>query len=342
MTATGNDTGRQAVGSFTDAAINVSTTQGETATAGVPTGTYVSGDIKSYRELDKINFRFTLTNSDAAARSGNVTIEYDDVGAGCSPAGFFQQPFNLGTWNSTHPPVESTAGSVPSVVPVGSPFVNGSDLEPRTAFRLQQQRDREDLLLPAAFGRRGSVQRIQHSRRIPSSSQTGDVGSPGTQSWPVPAKDVIQLGDVTVIKRIDRDGNGTFESLANPGEYQFCMPDYPTAPTCRSTDANGQVVFTNVPDGSHAITEQQLDFSQGTYAFVSGSGTGVNGGTCTFSGSTATATVVGDTTNPDSATCTFNNGLVKGRSSCVSTGSAPPAPRRCRSTMARPTLTPRS
>src|SRR6476619_6822573 len=82
VTATGNDTLRQATATFTDAAIGVSNTQGETATAGVPTGTYTNGDIKSYREADKINFRFTVTNSDSAARSGNLTIEFDDVGSG--------------------------------------------------------------------------------------------------------------------------------------------------------------------------------------------------------------------------------------------------------------------
>src|SRR4051794_33899887 len=50
VTATGNDTLRQATTSFTDAAISVSNTQGETATAGVPSGSYTNGDIKSYRE----------------------------------------------------------------------------------------------------------------------------------------------------------------------------------------------------------------------------------------------------------------------------------------------------
>ena len=46
------------------------------------------------------------------------------------------------------------------------------------------------------------------------------------------------------------------------------------------------VVFENVtPDGQHTVTEQQLVFTQGTYAFASGTGTN-----CTFSDSGATAT----------------------------------------------------
>src|SRR5207249_1264577 len=54
-------------------------------------------------------------------------------------------------------------------------------------------------------------------------------------------------------------------------------------------------------DGQHTITETQLVFTQGTYTFDSGSGTN-----CTFSGSTATATVASGTTATD-ATCIFNN-----------------------------------
>src|SRR3954451_24054989 len=314
VTATGNDTLRQATTSFTDAAISVSNTQGETATAGVPSGSYTNGDIKSYREGDFINFRFTVTNSDAAIRQGNLTIEFDDVGSGCTPEGFFVGSFGLGTHNGSHPPVENISGSSPTVTKVGGVSVNGSDWNQTINFQFNNAGSALVYFTLQLSDEAGACSGSSTHVGFSTGSQTGDVGSPGTQSWPVPAKDVIQIGDVTVIKKIDRDGNGTFESTAHAGEYKFCMADYPTSgtTTCQNTDSSGQTVFANVPDGSHAITEQQLDTTSGTYAFISGSGTGTNGGTCTFSGSTATATVVGSATKPQFATCTFNNGLVNG------------------------------
>src|SRR3954451_18855711 len=314
VTATGNDTLRQATTSFTDAAISVSNTQGETATAGVPSGSYTNGDIKSYREGDFINFRFTVTNSDAAIRQGNLTIEFDDVGSGCTPEGFFVGSFGLGTHNGSHPPVENISGSSPTVTKVGGVSVNGSDWNQTINFQFNNAGSALVYFTLQLSDEAGACSGSSTHVGFSTGSQTGDVGSPGTQSWPVPAKDVIQIGDVTVIKMIDRDGNGTFESTAHAGEYKFCMADYPTSgtTTCQNTDSSGQTVFANVPDGSHAITEQQLDTTSGTYAFISGSGTGTNGGTCTFSGSTATATVVGSATKPQFATCTFNNGLVNG------------------------------
>src|SRR3954449_10731785 len=314
VTATGSDTLRQATASFTDAAISVSNTQGETATAGVPSGTYTNGDIKSYREGDFINFRFTVANSDSAIRQGNLTIEFDDVGSGCTPEGFFVGTFDLGTHNSSHPAVETISGSSPTVTKVGGVSVIGSNWNQTIHFQFNNAGSALVYFTLQLSDEAGACSGSSTHVGFSTGSQTGDVGSPGTQSWPVPAKDVIQIGDVTVIKMIDRDGNGTFESTAHAGEYKFCMADYPTSgtTTCQNTDSSGQTVFANVPDGSHAITEQQLDTTSGTYAFISGSGTGTNGGTCTFSGSTATATVVGSATKPQFATCTFNNGLVNG------------------------------
>ncbi|MDO8617179.1 MAG: hypothetical protein Q7T33_15830, partial [Dehalococcoidia bacterium] len=141
------------------------------------------------------------------------------------------------------------------------------------------------------------------TQHISIGATTGDVKSAGNKTVPFPADDIIRLPDITVIKNIDRDGNGSFESTAAAGEYCFRLD----GGTCVATNGSGQVVFTNVtPDGAHTITETQLDFTQGTYAFVSGSGT-----SCTFSGSTATATVAAGSTATN-ATCTFNNRLDTG------------------------------
>jgi hypothetical protein len=135
----------------------------------------------------------------------------------------------------------------------------------------------------------------QHSRLNPAG---GDVKQTGEQNVPVPANQIIELPQITVIKNIDRDGDGTFEDTAAAGEFCFSLD----GGSCVPTNSSGQVVFMNVtPNGEHTITETQLDFTQGTYTFDSGSGTN-----CTFSGSTATATVASGTTATD-ATCIFNN-----------------------------------
>ena len=84
---------------------------------------------------------------------------------------------------------------------------------------------------------------------------------------------------------------------------------------CLLTNASGQVVFTDVTDvlGGHPIVEEQKIFTAGTYAFSSGSQTGAsNGGSCTFVGSTATATVPSSTGTPGSVTCIFVNTLAQG------------------------------
>ena len=47
-------------------------------------------------------------------------------------------------------------------------------------------------------------------RAVAAGGATGDVKDPGTKSWPVPASAVVELGDITVNKNIDRNGDGSF------------------------------------------------------------------------------------------------------------------------------------
>ena len=138
----------------------------------------------------------------------------------------------------------------------------------------------------------------QHTRLA---SGSASVGQTGAQNVPVPANKVIELPDITVTKMIDRDGNGSFESTASLGEYAFTLD----GSLVGTTDANGQVVFTNVqPDGVHTVTEQQVLTSQGTYMFVSGSG----GANVVFADATATVTIAAGTT-PTNGQVQFNNGF---------------------------------
>lgn len=124
--------------------------------------------------------------------------------------------------------------------------------------------------------------------------------SGGKQSVQLPVREIIELPDITVVKNIDRNGDGTFESTASANEYCFTLD----GGNCIPTDSAGQVLFQNVtPDGNHTITETQLDFSQGVYQFGNGNGSSQN---CTFVGQTATANVNAGAT-PTNATCVFNN-----------------------------------
>jgi hypothetical protein len=136
----------------------------------------------------------------------------------------------------------------------------------------------------------------QHSR-ISGGPNSGDFAATGAQNVPVPANKVIEIPNILVIKEIDRDGDGVFESTATAGEYEFCLD----GTTCIATDANGEVLFLNVePDGDHTITENQLIGPQ-IYLFEEGAGTN-----CTFTGDTATANIAAGST-PKEAECIFRN-----------------------------------
>src|SRR5206468_3662085 len=72
--------------------------------------------------------------------------------------------------------------------------------------------------------------------------------------------------------------------------------------SCMPVDSSGQVVFDNVTDGAHTVTES-ANLAHSGYTFDSGAGTN-----CVFAGSTATATVAAGTTATN-ASCTFKNKL---------------------------------
>ena len=225
---------------------------------------------------------------------------------------FFENYFDLGTRNA--PPgdeVVVASGTEPAVSVVGtSPFpVQGSGTSNgeyvvtlHVVFTSANTATvNYNLRLSQEAGECSGAS--QHSRLANSPTGGGHFANIGANNQAVPANQIIELPEIVVTKRIDRDGNGSFESTAAAGEYCFTLD----GGSCVPTNGSGQVTFVNVtPNGAHTITETQLLFNQGTYAFVSGSGTN-----CTFSGSTATATVASGTTSTDAA-CTFNNGLATG------------------------------
>jgi hypothetical protein len=289
VTATGSVSGVVTT-TFTDAAIlNLSDPGGQTKVGGVLTNNYDT-HVDEYTEGDSINFRFTVDASQAA--SGTVQLLFS--GHESASCFFFTNAFTLGTpVNITGANPTVTAGSVTQV---GG---NWSVTLSVTFSAAGQAQVYYTLTLSDQAGKcTGASQHVQFG------TVTGDFpNTVGASSVNIPANDIIEIPDITAIKMIDRNGDGSFESSAADGEYQFCLDGNVN---CLST-VGGQVVFNNVtPDGQHTVTEQQLVFTQGTYAFVSGSGT-----SCTFSGATATATIL-TAADPTNASCTFNNRLATG------------------------------
>ena len=273
-------------------AIDISDHQGQGSNL-----TYSNGNVTTYSEGDSINFRFKLEASNASGGvNGTMKIEFTGQETQCL---FFEQSFSLGTHDSTNLPVEPAGGAtvtegtlLQGTGPDADEWIQTlnvsftGDGEVTVYYFLTLSDEAGDCTGSSQHSRMGAV--------------TGDFKNPGARNVPVPANQIIELPQITVIKMIDRDGDGSFEDTADAGEYCFRLDG---VPPCVNTDASGQVVFTSVtPDGDHDITEEQLDFSQGTYEFKSGSGPN-----CAFSGGAAVATVASGTP-PADATCTFNNG----------------------------------
>jgi uncharacterized repeat protein (TIGR01451 family) len=247
-----------------------------------PDSSYTSGNITQYKEGDTINFRFTLSASDAAA--GKVQVRFTENDGDCL---FFSNYFVLGA-------TTNVSGATPSVGVASGPTASAGEWvvtldvafsaagEGLVNYQLKLSNEAGDC--------NGSS---QHSRLTP-----GDgVSQTGQQNVPVPANQIIELPNITVAKLVDRADGAGFVA-ASAGEYCFTLD----SGTCMPIDASGQVVFTNVGDGAHTITES-ANLAHAGYTFDSGTGTN-----CTFTGSTATATVAQGTTATN-ATCTFKNKL---------------------------------
>lgn len=177
-----------------------------------PTGTYTNGNVIAYQELDRINFRFTLTANDSA--SGQMQVRYDREQTGqCL---FFQSALNLGTHDGSADPVTSISGGLPVVTTFGPPTIEGSEWvqlldvsftsagEATVNYYLQLTDD--------AANCSGSATHVE----LGNSATPGDFAHIGTQSVPVPAKDIAPApiydgpkGTITVIKQVINNDGGT-------------------------------------------------------------------------------------------------------------------------------------
>jgi hypothetical protein len=298
--AWGLSSGAYAESTFTDAPkLTAKDHEGQRST-----GAYTSGNITTYKEGDRINFRFTLDGD--ANTSGDLYVRFTGNDSTCL---FFDGTFNLGTHDNSAPALVSISGATPTVTLVGSPqpsqfgTSNGEWLQQIHVVFNSAGVARVNYYLRLSSDAGECSGSSQHSRLDPIS---GDVSQSGAQNVPVPANQIIELPDITVTKQLDTNGDGTIDRTANAGEFCFKLNNG----TCQATNASGQVVFTDVTTSSTAtnftITEQQLIFTAGTFTFDSGTGTN-----CTFNGSTATATALAGTT-AQHASCVFKNKLGTG------------------------------
>jgi len=256
-----------------------------------------SSNITTYTELDSINFRFDIEAD--GDLDGQMQIEFTSNDTGCL---FFDGSFELGTHDNSAQVLTNVSGSQPSVSTIGTPINNGDDWTQvlEVDFDGSESATVNYYLTLSDEAGECSSGSPQHSR-LANGPEPGDFKNIGNQNIPIPSKKIIELPEIFIEKWVDRDGDGVAESKATAGEWFFSLDE--GAP--EATDANGEVVFTNVtPDGNHTITESGGPLGQ---TFLNGGGT-----YCTFTQSTATANVAAGSTAKD-ATCIFNNGVAPGK-----------------------------
>ncbi|MCO6452418.1 MAG: hypothetical protein J5I90_16690 [Caldilineales bacterium] len=230
------------VGTATAAgSIDASDHQGQLKTGGV-LGSYTSGDVKTYAELDPINFRFILTATGLGVSeeaTGTLEVIFDHDMGECN---FFDGSFVLGTHDSSANAVENISGVSPSVsldgvVDNGSVWVatldvnfsdNGSAYVNYFLTLTDEASECTGSSTQSMFG-----------------SVTGDFGSVGAQGVSVPADDVIPLSQITLQKIVANNHGGPAT------EAQWML----TASGAVTITGTGPIVSGSVPSGTYTLTE---------------------------------------------------------------------------------------
>jgi len=177
--------------------ITVSNHQGQ-----MPDSSWTSGNVSGYKDGDTINFRFDFTAS--AAGSGSLDVKFSKVGN--KGFDFFLGSFNH--YDTTGNTAEGTVAPSGGVVADGGDWVQTLDVVFTAAgtvtvyYQLQLSDDA------------GQNDGASTQSQLASSAIPGDVHEPGSQTVPVPARDVLQVDDITIYKHID-------DSIATVGTFGF-------------------------------------------------------------------------------------------------------------------------
>ncbi len=257
---------------------------------------YTGGNITQYTEGDFIEFRFDLEATHGST-TGQVEVRFTGDDGTCK---FFDGSFALGSVTTTGPAPTVTTSGTPVAQDFGTSsgeWVQTLNVSYPTTFSHTSNEAVVNYTLRLSNEAGECTGSSQHSRLNPAG---GTLAQTGEQNVPVPANQIIELPEIFIQKWVDTNFDGVVDRRATEGEWSFSL----NGATPVATNANGEVVFTNVtPNGNHLITESNGPAGQ---SFLSGSGT-----YCVFSGSTATATVQSGTTSSD-ATCIFNNAVQAG------------------------------
>lgn len=264
-------------------------------------GTYTSGNITQYSEKDYINFRFDLEATHGPT-SGSVEVRFTGDDGTCM---FFEDYFALGAVTAYGggivPNVSVTSGPTAADFGTsGGEWVVTLFVDYPTTFDHPAGGATVNYTLRLSNEAGDCNGSSQHSRLNPAG---GTLEQSGQQNIPVPANQVIELPDLTIIKNV---------LVGNANENEWCFTVSPsingTSLFCIDDPVYGNNVdrvvipsidIANNTSANYTITES----GPAGYAFASGSGN-----SCVFNGSTATATVTADTTATN-ATCTFNNSV---------------------------------
>lgn len=221
--------------------IDVSTHQGQLkdldgTLLGYTTG---SSNITTYKELDSINFRFDLSAS--VAGEGQMQIEFTSQDTGCL---FFDGSFGFGTYDGLVPKLTNVSGVEPTVSANSTPANNGSDWIQLIDVEFVGQGSATvnyhlTLTDEASQCSSGSP---QHTRlgNGPDGHQADDFKNIGAQNIPIPAKQILELPSIEIIKSVTGD--------ADPSEFSFSVSPAPTI-------GSGQTEYVLEPEESSIVIE---------------------------------------------------------------------------------------
>ncbi len=279
---------------------------------------WTDGNSTTYRELDYVNLRFTITSSGRAA--GFVGITFDTQDAKCL---FYDGTF-AGGW------IQDPVGGVR---PVGNPSDPGSgdfieeiggladDDANASLVGVKDLGSTSVATVKVEFEKAGSARFYYHLRlsddagactgvklvklgnadpaNIPN-GEGDDFANVAARTVPHPAKDVLQNPSITVRKFIP-DPEGGWQ-LAPADSWEFCGDKVSLlgGDACKNNPAVWNEVIAATTGTNFTFTENQLVGPE--YQFDH-----VDGDNCVAAGTTAVATVAADFDEPQNAVCNFYN-----------------------------------
>ena len=279
---------------------------------------WTDGNSTTYRELDYVNLRFTITSSGRAA--GFVDITFDTLDEKCL---FYDGTF-AGGW------IQDPVGGVR---PVGNPSEPGSgdfmeeiggladDDANASLVGVKDLGSTSVATVKVEFENAGSARFYYHLRlsddagactgvklvklgnadpaNIPN-DEGDDFANVAARTVPHPAKDVLQNPSITVRKFIPDPEGGWQPAPADSWEFCGDKGSLLGGDACKNNPAVWNEVIAETTGTDFTFTENQLVGPEYQFDYVDGEN-------CVQDGTTAVATVKADFNTPQNAVCNFYN-----------------------------------